>query len=520
MRAGVAVLTACTIIAILAAVNPPGATRASSGAVAVHQVRQSSGAGLRAPIVGLVQTADARGYWLVGADGGIFTFGNAAYYGSTGNLLLNQPIVGLAATPDGRGYWLVAADGGIFTFGTAAFYGSTGAIRLNQPIVGMAPTPDGRGYWLVASDGGIFAFGSAAFYGSTGGVALNQPIVGMAAAPDGRGYWLVASDGGIFTFGSAAFYGSTGAIRLNQPIVGMASTPDGRGYWLVASDGGIFTFGNAGFAGSTGGAPFGGVTVAMASHHPGTGYWTTTSLGKVSNFGDAPSLGSLANSTPSSSPASGVLSANIPPSPNFLTACYPHNTGQACMSQIEQATTNARAAEGLGPMTLPSNFAFLTPAEQAFVTTDIERVDRGLPPFVGLVDAFNADAQAGAQGNSDPIPSQVPPGLGITAWASNWAENGNPLGSNYFWMYDDGINSGNVDCTPSNQAGCWAHRKNVLGLADYQATYGGILLMGAGEAYGTFSNNWASDAALMVLASGPMPALSYSWAAAVAAGAR
>src|SRR5580704_4413304 len=124
MRAGVAVLTACTIIAIVAAVNPPGATRASSGAVAVHEVRQSSGAGLRAPIVGLVQTADARGYWLVGADGGIFTFGNAAYYGSTGNLLLNQPIVGLAAAPDGHGYWLVAADGGIFTFGSAAFYGS------------------------------------------------------------------------------------------------------------------------------------------------------------------------------------------------------------------------------------------------------------------------------------------------------------------------------------------------------------------------------------------------------------
>ncbi|MHB1535017.1 MAG: glycoside hydrolase family 26 protein, partial [Acidimicrobiales bacterium] len=34
------------------------------------------------------------------------------------------------------GYWLVAADGGIFSFGDAAFYGSTGALHLNQPIVG------------------------------------------------------------------------------------------------------------------------------------------------------------------------------------------------------------------------------------------------------------------------------------------------------------------------------------------------------------------------------------------------
>ena len=33
---------------------------------------------------------------------------------------------------------LVASDGGIFSFGNAHFYGSTGAIHLNQPIVGMA----------------------------------------------------------------------------------------------------------------------------------------------------------------------------------------------------------------------------------------------------------------------------------------------------------------------------------------------------------------------------------------------
>ncbi|MCZ7527377.1 MAG: S8 family serine peptidase [Acidimicrobiia bacterium] len=85
---------------------------------------------------------------------------------------------------------------GIFAFGDAGFFGSTGAIRLNQPIVGMAATPSGSGYWLVASDGGIFAFGDAGFFGSTGAIRLNQPIVGMAATPSGSGYWLVASDGG------------------------------------------------------------------------------------------------------------------------------------------------------------------------------------------------------------------------------------------------------------------------------------------------------------------------------------
>ena len=94
---------------------------------------------------------------------------------------LNKPIVGMASTPDGRGYWLVASDGGIFSYGDAPFYGSTGGSPSTEPIVGMAPTPDGRGYWLVASDGGIFSYGDAFFYGSAGGTPLNRPVVGMAA---------------------------------------------------------------------------------------------------------------------------------------------------------------------------------------------------------------------------------------------------------------------------------------------------------------------------------------------------
>jgi hypothetical protein len=164
---------------------------------------------------------------------GVSAFGNATAYGAPTQV--NQPIVGMASTPDGQGYWLVAADGGIFTFGDAGFYGSAGNIALNQPIVGMASTPDGHGYWLVAADGGIFTFGDAGFYGSAGNIALNQPIVGMASTPDGHGYWLVAADGGIFTFGDAAFYGSAGGGPATQPTIGMASTPDGNGYWTATS---------------------------------------------------------------------------------------------------------------------------------------------------------------------------------------------------------------------------------------------------------------------------------------------
>ena len=55
--------------------------------------------------------------------------------GSTGDLRLDAPIVGMAATPDGGGYWLVAADGGVFTFGDAPFDGSAGSNGLVAPIV-------------------------------------------------------------------------------------------------------------------------------------------------------------------------------------------------------------------------------------------------------------------------------------------------------------------------------------------------------------------------------------------------
>ena len=54
-----------------------------------------------------------------------------------------MPVVGMAVDPATGGYWLVASDGGIFSFGDAPFLGSTGNIHLNQPIVGMSPWPMG-----------------------------------------------------------------------------------------------------------------------------------------------------------------------------------------------------------------------------------------------------------------------------------------------------------------------------------------------------------------------------------------
>jgi hypothetical protein len=240
-----------------------------------------------------IHGASSHGYRLAASDGGLFAYGDAGFYGSTGALHLNSPMVGAASTPDGGGYWMVGADGGVFTFGDARFFGSTGALHLNRPIVGMAATPDGGGYWLVASDGGVFAFGDAHYHGSAASIRLNRPIVGIASSPDAGGYWLVASDGGVFTYGDAAFHGSAGNLSLNRPIVGVAATHDGGGYWLVASDGGVFSYGDAGFSGSTGNLVLNTPIVGLSPTHDGGGYWLVASDGGVFNFGDAAFFGSM-----------------------------------------------------------------------------------------------------------------------------------------------------------------------------------------------------------------------------------
>jgi hypothetical protein len=266
-----------------------------SNAVAYNAVGPVVGAAaapvLRPPFVGMATTPSGNGYWEVASDGGVFTFGDATFYGSMGGKHLNAPIVAMAATPNGGGYWLVGADGGVFAFGNAGFYGSTGNLRLSKPVVGMVATADGGGYWFVASDGGVFSFGDAHFHGSMGGKPLDQPVVGMAADQATGGYWLVASDGGIFSF-DAPFYGSTGGIRLDQPIVAMEAAPDGSGYRMAASDGGIFSF-HLPFEGSEGAVHLAQPVVGMAAAGT-TGYWMVARDGGIFTFGGAGFFGSQA----------------------------------------------------------------------------------------------------------------------------------------------------------------------------------------------------------------------------------
>ena len=235
---------------------------------------------------GMARTPDGAGYWIVASDGGVFSFGDAQFYGSMGGQHLNAPVVGMAARPQGDGYWLVGSDGGIFTFGNAGFHGSMGGQHLNAPIVGMASTADGGGYWLVGSDGGIYAFGDAPFNGSLPGLNVHvSNVVGMAPT-SGNGYWLVGSDGGIYSF-DANFYGSMGGKTLSAPVSGMTARPQSDGYWLTGQDGAIYSFGNAGYHGGANGYHLAAPVVGMQSTTDGAGYWLVGGDGGIFTFGDA-----------------------------------------------------------------------------------------------------------------------------------------------------------------------------------------------------------------------------------------
>ena len=249
----------------------------------------------------------AYGYWLVGSDGGIFNFGSAQFYGSTGSIKLQRPVVGISPTANKGGYWLVASDGGIFAFGDAGYFGSipgdglapAGSGRphsLNAPIVAMVPSSDGGGYFMVASDGGVFAFGDARFAGSCPGIGgCSGAAVAVVPDASGNGYWLVTQTGNIYAFGDAPFYGAPG--NQGSPVTSAVRTTNGGGYWVLLANGAVYAYGDAvgrgGPVGSVGGL---NPASAIFADADGGGYWVAAADGGVFSYGDAPDDGSMLGS--------------------------------------------------------------------------------------------------------------------------------------------------------------------------------------------------------------------------------
>jgi titin len=237
------------------------------------------------------------GYWMVGADGRVFAFGDAAQLGEPRGQLGGAQAVDLEPAKSGNGYWVLDDTGRVFAYGDARSYGNVDRARLTagERATSLSRTASGAGYWIFTSRGRVLTFGDAAFLGDVSGLTLAGPVLDSIATPSGKGYYMVASDGGIFAFGDARFFGSMGGKKLNAPVQSLVPDGDGEGYWLVASDGGIFAF-NAPFRGSMGGRPLNKPVSGMVPF--GNGYLMVGEDGGIFNFSDRLFLGSLGATPP------------------------------------------------------------------------------------------------------------------------------------------------------------------------------------------------------------------------------
>lgn len=162
---------------------------------------------------------------------------------------------------------------------------------------------------------------------------------------------------------------------------------------------------------------------------------------------------------------------------------------------------SCRALEGVGPLALPSNWRALTPVEQGFVLMNLERVNRGLAPVVGLSPALNQLASTAAANGVDPsFPSD-----GFSGGGTIWAGAGSALAADYMWMYDGGPNGldSNLACPAAGGPGCWGHRDVIL-----SNKVGGPLVAGGG-----YSQNGGNGSfAYLVLSGYSTTNLAFTWA--------
>jgi len=240
--------------------------------------------------------------------------------------------------------------------------------------------------------------------------------------------------------------------------------------------------------------------------------------------------------TPAPAFTRGILPPRVPvaslaPWPNPMNGACQFNTLRsgfvvtaACTNEQVQSIDVAHEVEHVRAMTLPTNWDTLTPGEQLFVLADLERVDRHLPPYLGLNRALSREASDAARRSEDPSVASgfalhANTSAGLVAFAGTWAQNFSTLAADYFWMYDDGwagASTGNVDCTSAKAASCWGHRDELLGLAPQEGVAVGLHCqtceMGAASYLYQGSAHWFSSFVdLVERPAGAPPPMYFTW---------
>jgi protocatechuate 3,4-dioxygenase beta subunit len=115
--------------AVFALVNeePPPAPPSPPSNLTSAVAPPSSGPGTG--IVGMVVDPVTGGYWLVGANGAVFSF-DAPYLGGANTVPggPGAPVVGAGVVPSGQGYWEVTSAGAVFSFGQAPYLGGANTL--------------------------------------------------------------------------------------------------------------------------------------------------------------------------------------------------------------------------------------------------------------------------------------------------------------------------------------------------------------------------------------------------------
>lgn len=90
---------------------------------------------------------------LQNSDGGVFTYDGAPFYGSVPGVTPGGvKTVDAAWTPSGLGYWILGADGGVFGFGDADYSGGLNAVDYDGNRKPIGIVTKGNGYAIVTQD--------------------------------------------------------------------------------------------------------------------------------------------------------------------------------------------------------------------------------------------------------------------------------------------------------------------------------------------------------------------------------
>lgn len=166
---------------------------------------------------------------------------------------------------------------------------------------------------------------------------------------------------------------------------------------------------------------------------------------------------------------------NLPLPASLVNGCFDkgHMDSPECSALAFKQLNVDREKGGLPAYSLPGNWKSLTPVDKLFILTNLDRVDRGLPPISGVLNSLNSVARSAAEHDRDPtLNSKAARIIGGNPrnlnWVSNWSGSGNIYLNELGWMYEDGLpKTGkspivNIDCKTPGGKYCWGHRNNIL----------------------------------------------------------